>query len=59
MDWRDCSDIEVVPGKVGGRPVIKYGRTPGQTHAGFPVVPVDTLLKILAFASRMRTPHGP
>jgi len=64
MDWRDCSEIEVVPGKVGGRPVIKgtrvepdvilvdeeHGRTAEQTHASFPTVPVDTILKIRAFA---------
>jgi uncharacterized protein DUF433 len=44
MEWQDCSEIETVPGKVGGRPVIKgtrveldvilvdeeYGRTPEQ-----------------------------
>jgi uncharacterized protein (DUF433 family) len=66
MDWQDCSEIEVVPGKVGGRPVIKgtrvepevilvdeeYGRTAEQTHASFPTVSVDTILKIRAFAHK-------
>jgi uncharacterized protein (DUF433 family) len=64
MDWQDCAEIEVVPGKVGGRPVIKgtrvepdvilvdeeYGRSPEQTHASFPTVAVDTIRKIRAFA---------
>ena len=66
MDWQDCSEIEVVPGKVGGRPVIKgtrvepdvilvdeeHGRTPEETHAGCPTVSVDTILKIHAFARK-------
>jgi uncharacterized protein (DUF433 family) len=51
---------------MGGRPVIKgtrvepetvlsdeeYGRTPEQTHASFPTLSVDTILKIRAFAHR-------
>jgi uncharacterized protein (DUF433 family) len=66
MDWTGCEAIEQVPGKVGGRPVIKgtriepdvvlvdeeCGRTPEQTHASFPTVPVDTIVKIRAFAHK-------
>jgi uncharacterized protein (DUF433 family) len=66
MDWTGCDEIEQVPGKVGGRPVIRgtrvepdvilideeYGRTPEQTHASFPTVPVDTILKVRAFARK-------
>jgi uncharacterized protein (DUF433 family) len=66
MDWTGCDLIEQVPGKVGGRPVVKgtriepevilideeYGRTPEQTHADFPTLPVDTILKIRAFARK-------
>jgi uncharacterized protein (DUF433 family) len=66
MDWSECDLVEQVPGKVGGRPVIKgtriepdviladeeYNRTPEQTHASFPTLPVDTILKIRAFAHR-------
>lgn len=62
--WDDCEEVERVPGKMGGRPVIKgtriepetvltdeeYGRTPEQTHASFPTLSVDTILKIRAFA---------
>ena len=64
MNWMDCELIEQVPGKVGGRPVIKgtriepdlilteegYGRTPEQTRADFPTLSIDTILKIRAFA---------
>jgi uncharacterized protein (DUF433 family) len=64
MDWKECSEVEVVPGKMGGRPVIKgtriepenivideeYGRTPEQSHASYPTVSIETILKIRAFA---------
>ena len=66
MDWRECDVIEEVPGKCGGRPVIRgtrvepdvilvdeeYGRTPEQTHASFPTVPLDMILKIRAYARK-------
>jgi uncharacterized protein (DUF433 family) len=66
MDWTGCDAIEQVTGKVGGRPVVKgtriepdlilvdeeMGRTPEQTHADFPTLPVDTILKIRAFAHK-------
>jgi uncharacterized protein (DUF433 family) len=64
MDWPECA--EVVEGKVGGRPVIKgtriepdlilveeeYGHTPEQTHADFPTLPVQTILKIRKFVHK-------
>ncbi|MGD1097028.1 MAG: DUF433 domain-containing protein [Bryobacteraceae bacterium] len=64
MDWTGCDVIEQVPGKVGGRPVIKgtriepevvladeeHGRAPEETHASFPTVTVDTIRVIRAFA---------
>ncbi len=66
ISWEDCDVVERVPGKCGGRPVIKgtriepdviltdeeYGRTPEQTHADFPTLSVDTILKIRAFANK-------
>lgn len=66
MNWTECDEIEAIPGKVGGRPVIKgtrvepdvvlvdeeHGRTPEQTHASFPTVPVATILKIRAFTHK-------
>jgi uncharacterized protein (DUF433 family) len=62
--WDECNLVERVPGKCGGRPVIKgtrvepdvilideeYGRTPEQTHVSFPAVPVATIRAIRAFA---------
>ena len=66
MDWTDCELIEQIPGKMGGRPVIKgtriepdvilvdeeYGRTPEQTYESFPTLSIETILKIRAFAHR-------
>ena len=66
MDWTGCDLIEQVPGKVGGRPVIRgtriepdvilvdeeCGRTPEQTYCSFPTIPggVDAIKEIRAFA---------
>ena len=64
MTWNGCPFVEIDPDKVGGMPVIKgtripveaviideeYGRTPEQTHASFPVLPVDVILQIRAWA---------
>jgi uncharacterized protein (DUF433 family) len=66
MDWTGCDVIEQVPGKVGGRPVVKgtriepevilideeCGRTPEQTHADFPALSLHAILKIRAFAHK-------
>jgi uncharacterized protein (DUF433 family) len=66
MTWDDCDLIEQVPGKAGGRPVIKgtriepdvilveeeYGRTPEESHASFPTLSVETILEIRAFAHK-------
>lgn len=66
MEWSDCEFVERVPGKMGGRPVVKgtriepevilideeCGRTPEQTHESYPTLPIDTIRKIRAFAHR-------
>ena len=66
MDWTGCDLIEQVPGKMGGRPVIKGTRIEPETiitdfelgspvdeiHDNFPTVPVDTIRKLLAFAHK-------
>jgi uncharacterized protein (DUF433 family) len=66
MDWGDCEIVESVPGKMGGRPVIRgtriepetvlvdeeYGRSPEQTQASFPTLSIDTILKIRAYAHK-------
>ena len=68
IDWMQCSEIEAVPGKVGGRPVIRgtriepellvveaeYGRTPEETHADFPTVSVETIRVLLKFAEKQK-----
>ncbi len=28
MDWTDCPDVESVPGKVSGVPILKHSRMP-------------------------------
>lgn len=64
MNWLECEEIEAVPGKMGGRPVVKgtriepdvilideeFGRTPEQTHESYPTLSLDTILRIRAFA---------
>lgn len=66
VDWSECELVERVAGKVGGRPVVKgtriepdlivleeeIGRTPEETHADFPTLSIDTILKIRAFAHK-------
>lgn len=66
MEWEGCELVERVPGKMGGRPVIKgtriepetiiideeYGRTPEQTHASYPTLSVETILKVREFAHK-------
>jgi uncharacterized protein (DUF433 family) len=66
MNWLECSEIEAVPGKMGGRPVIKgtriepdtiivdeeHGRTPEQTRESYPTLSVETILKVRAFAHK-------
>lgn len=66
MTWTDCEAIEAVPGKMGGRPVIKGTRIEPETivqdfelgspveeiHDNFPTVSVDTIRTVLAFAHK-------
>lgn len=66
MDWTGCDLVEQVPGKAGGRPVIRgtriepnvilvdeeYGPTPEETYGSFPTIAggIDAIQKIRAFA---------
>ena len=64
MNWMECEEIEAVPGKMGGRPVVKgtriepdvilvdeeFGRTPEQTRESYPTLSLDAILRIRAFA---------
>jgi uncharacterized protein (DUF433 family) len=66
MNWADCDLIETVPGKMGGRPVIKgtriepdglvadfeLGSPVEEIHQNFPTVPVETIRKVVAFAHK-------
>ena len=65
MDWSGCDSVEQVPGKMGGRPVVKGTRIEPETivqdfelgsaieeiHGNFPTVPLDTIRKLIAFAN--------
>jgi uncharacterized protein (DUF433 family) len=64
MDWTLSDLVERVPGKMGGRPVIKgtriepdtiiedfdLGSSVEEIHENFPTVPVETIRRLLAFA---------
>jgi uncharacterized protein (DUF433 family) len=66
MDWNDCNLVERVPGKMGGRPVIKGTRIEPDTivtdfelgspveeiHENFPTLPVGTIRQVIAFAHK-------
>jgi uncharacterized protein (DUF433 family) len=64
MDWEGCDLVEVVPGKVAGKPVIRgtriladtivedaaLGAPVAEIHESFPSLPEGTIRKLLAFA---------
>lgn len=66
MDWEACGLALRAPGKMGGRPVIKgtriepetiiideeYGSTAEQTHASFPTLSLETILRVREFAHK-------
>lgn len=72
VDWTDCPDTEVVPGKVPGVPLLKHSRVPadtvvesaelGETPAeiafnyGLKVVDVR---RVLAYAAKHRAVPAP
>jgi uncharacterized protein (DUF433 family) len=63
MNWLECTDIEAVPGKMGGIPVIKGTRVPPEAivenfeggsdveeiHENYPHLPIATIRRILEF----------
>ena len=71
MVWTGCAEVEIVPGKMGGAPVVKGTRVEPDTiltdydlgspveeiHENFPTVPVETIRKIIVFA-RQHEPVG-
>jgi uncharacterized protein (DUF433 family) len=68
IDWTECAEVEMVPGKVGGRPVIRgtriepelvlveaeFGRTPEETHADFPTLSLQTICALREFAEKQK-----
>jgi uncharacterized protein (DUF433 family) len=69
VDWSVCDAVERVPGKMGGRAVIKGTRIEPETivnsfelgssieeiHGDFPTVPIDTIRDLLVFAHAQQT----
>jgi uncharacterized protein (DUF433 family) len=63
MEWTECPEVEMVPGKMAGRPVIKGTRVQPEVivenfeggsdieeiHENYPHVPVATMRHILEF----------
>ena len=71
IDWTDCPDVERIPGKVSGQPIVKgtriladgvvvnaeSGLTPEEiANEIFPGLGVDRARRVIAFA-RQHTPH--
>lgn len=68
IDWMQCSEIEALAGKVGGRPVVKgtriepdlvlveaeHGRSPEETHADFPRLSVEMIRILLKFVETQK-----
>jgi uncharacterized protein (DUF433 family) len=68
IDWSRCPDVESVPGRCSGAPVVKDTRIRcqdiiGQFDAGcsaeeiagpdiYPEIPLDVVRRVLAFADR-------
>lgn len=66
MDWTACSEVEVVPGKMNGEPVIKGTRVLADTivsnyesgvpveeiEGNYPHIPEETIRRVLAFHER-------
>jgi uncharacterized protein (DUF433 family) len=66
MDWLECKDIEAIPGKMGGRPVVKGTRIEPETivqdfdlgapveeiYENFPTVPISTIRALIVFARK-------
>lgn len=63
--WKNCADIEFVPGKMNGQPVIKGTRIRAQTiidnfesgspieevEENYPSAPAGSIRNVIAFAS--------
>jgi uncharacterized protein (DUF433 family) len=68
VNWDNSPLVERVPGKMGGKPVVKGTRIEPETvlqdfelgssveeiHENFPSLPVDIIRALLAFAQRQQ-----
>jgi uncharacterized protein (DUF433 family) len=65
MDWTGCPDVETVPGKVSGVPILKHSRMPAdailENHlGGLPAneiaevfqLPAEGVRRLLAYAAQ-------
>jgi uncharacterized protein (DUF433 family) len=65
MDWTDCPEVETVPGKVSGVPILKHSRMPADAILENYVdgmgadeiaevfqLPVEGVRRLLAFAAK-------
>lgn len=73
VNWSACIEVESIPGKVGGEPVVKgtrvpaetilvdeeMGAAPEETHESFPTVSVEAILKIRVYAHSHRPQSQP
>jgi uncharacterized protein (DUF433 family) len=68
IDWTACELIEVVPGKVSGRPIVRgtrilphaivdsydLGETIEELREGFPALSVSEIKRLIEFAHEQR-----
>ncbi len=68
IDWTQCELIEIVPGKVSGRPIVRgtrilpdaivdsydLGETIKELREGFPSLSVDQIQGLIEFAHTQR-----
>jgi uncharacterized protein (DUF433 family) len=65
MDWTDCPDVETIPGKVSGVPILKHSRMPADAilenhRGGLPAeeiaevfqLPAEGVRRLLAYAAQ-------
>ena len=65
IDWTECPEVETVPGKVSGVPILKHSRMPADAilenhRSGLPAdeiaavfqLPADAVRRLLAYAAK-------
>ncbi len=68
MDWTGCELVEVIPGKVSGRPIVvdtripadlvvdyfDHGYKPADIQRNYPGLSLETIERLIAFATSQR-----